>query len=89
MDPTDLAFAGAAAQARMLADGALTAPMLLEVYLQRIERLDSHLRAYRVVQFDRARAEAEAAQQRLDAVSGCRSWACRSPSKMMSTSPGR
>lgn len=47
MDPTDLAFAGAAAQARMLADGALTAPMLLEVYLQRIERLDSHLRAYR------------------------------------------
>lgn len=67
MDPTDLAFAGAAAQARMLADGALTAPMLLEVYLQRIERLDSHLRAYRVVQFDRARAEAEAAQQRLDA----------------------
>lgn len=51
----------------MLADGALTAPMLLEVYLQRIERLDSHLRAYRVVQFDRARAEAEAAQQRLDA----------------------
>lgn len=67
MDPTDLAFAGAAAQARMLADGALTAPMLLEVYLQRIERLDSHLRAYRVVQFDLARAEAEAAQQRLDA----------------------
>lgn len=67
VDPTDLAFAGAAAQARMLADGALTAPMLLEVYLQRIERLDSHLRAYRVVQFDRARAEAEAAQQRLDA----------------------
>ncbi len=27
--------------------------MLLEVYLQRIERLDGH-RAYRVVQFDRA-----------------------------------
>lgn len=73
----------------MLADGALTAPMLLEVYLQRIERLDSHLRAYRVVQFDRARAEAEAAQQRLDAGERLPLLACRSPSKMMSTSPGR
>ena len=51
----------------MLADGELTAPVLLEVYLERIERLDSELRAYRVVLYDRAREEAEAAQQRLDA----------------------
>ncbi len=51
----------------MLADGDLTAPMLLEVYLERIERLDSELRAYRVVLLDRAREEAEAAQRRLDA----------------------
>ncbi|EUA86249.1 amidase family protein [Mycobacterium ulcerans str. Harvey] len=43
--PSDLAFAGAAAQARMLADGEVTAPLLLEVYLERIERLDSELRA--------------------------------------------
>ncbi|CAM3248124.1 amidase [Mycobacterium intermedium] len=67
MDPSDLAFAGAAEQARMLADGEITAPMLLEVYLERIERLDSDLRAYRVVRYDGAREEAEAAQQRLDA----------------------
>ncbi|QYL26701.1 6-aminohexanoate-cyclic-dimer hydrolase [Mycobacterium shottsii] len=67
VDPSDLAFAGAAAQARMLADGEVTAPMLLEVYLERIERLDSELRAYRVVRYDAAREEAEVAQQRLDA----------------------
>lgn len=67
MDPTDLAFAGAAAQARMLADGEITAPLLLEVYLERIERLDSEVRAYRVVRYDCAREEAEVAQQRLDA----------------------
>ncbi|SOJ56575.1 Putative amidase AmiB2 [Mycobacterium simulans] len=67
MDPSDLAFAGAAAQARMLADGEVTAPVLLEVYLERIERLDSELRAYRVVRYDGAREEAAAAQQRIDA----------------------
>ncbi|WP_343600092.1 amidase [Mycobacterium sp.] len=67
MDPRELAFAGAAAQARMLADGAVTAPSLLEVYLQRIARLDPQLRSYRVVLADTAREEAAAAQRRLDA----------------------
>ncbi|CAM4470596.1 6-aminohexanoate-cyclic-dimer hydrolase [Mycobacterium basiliense] len=67
MDHSDLAFAGAAAQARMLADGELSVPVLLEVYLERIERLDSELRAYRVVRYDSAREEAAIAQQRLDA----------------------
>ncbi|AGZ50002.1 amidase [Mycobacterium kansasii] len=67
MDPNDLAFVGAAEQAQMLADGEITAPVLLEVYLERIERLDSQLRAYRVVRYDGAREEAEVAQQRLDA----------------------
>ncbi len=51
----------------MLAAGELTAPLLLEVYLERIERLDSELRAYRVVLVDKARAEAAEAQRRLDA----------------------
>ncbi len=51
----------------MLADGEVTAPTLLEVYLERIERLDSELRAYRVVRYDGAREEAYAAQDRLDA----------------------
>ena len=67
MDASDLAFAGAAAQAQMLADGELTAPELLEIYLERIARLDSQLRAYRVVLTDKARDEAYAAQDRLDA----------------------
>ena len=66
MDASDLAFAGAAAQAQMLANGELTAPELLEIYLERIARLDSQLRAYRVVLTDKARDEAYAAQDRLD-----------------------
>ena len=67
VDATDLAFAGAAAQARLLADGELTAPELLEIYLERIARLDSQLRCYRVVLCDAARDEAYLAQDRLDA----------------------
>lgn len=67
VDASDLAFAGAAAQAQMLADGELSAPELLEVYLERIVRLDSQLRCYRVVLFDSARDEAYRAQDRLDA----------------------
>jgi amidase len=67
VDARELAFAGAAAQARMLADRELTAPELLEVYLERIARLDSQLRCYRVVLSDSARYEAAVAQDRLDA----------------------
>lgn len=67
MDPRELAFADAAEQALMLADGTVTAPDLLEVYLDRIARLDPQLRCYRVVLADTARQEAEAAQRRIDA----------------------
>src|SRR6202048_4803030 len=63
----DIAFAGAAEQARLLGEGAVTAPALLETYLDRINRLNPVLRAYRVVLEDSARAEAAAAQDRLDA----------------------
>src|SRR6202165_3858445 len=63
---TDIAFAGAAAQGRMLAQGTLTAPELLELYLNRIERLDPQLKAYRIVLAHTARTEAIAAQRRLD-----------------------
>nr|WP_082957918.1 amidase [Mycobacterium alsense] len=66
MDAREVAFAGAAAQARMLADGELTAPELLEIYLDRIAGLDSRLRCYRVVLPDSARYEAAVAQDRLD-----------------------
>ena len=51
----------------MLADGEVSAPELLEIYLERIARLDSQLRSYRVVRTDKARDEAYAAQDRLDA----------------------
>ncbi len=67
MDERELAFAGAAQQARMLANGTVTAPALLDVYLDRIARLDPELRSYRVVLADSAREQAAAAQARLDA----------------------
>ncbi len=67
MDDRELAFAGAAQQARLLADGTITAPALLDVYLERIARLDPELRSYRVVLADSAREQAAAAQARLDA----------------------
>jgi amidase len=67
VDVRDLAFAGAAEQARMLTAATITAPALLEIYLDRIARLDPQLRSYRVVLADTARQEALAAQRRLDA----------------------
>jgi amidase len=67
VDFTDIAFAGAAEQARMLAAGTITAPALLELYLERITRVDRELRAYRIVMADSARREAAAAQELLDA----------------------
>jgi amidase len=67
VDPRDVAFAGAAAQARMLAAGTVSAPELVEIYLDRIARFDRELRSYRVVFTDAARSEAAAAQARLDA----------------------
>src|ERR1700739_3762283 len=51
----------------MLANRELTAPELLEIYLERIARLDSQLRCYRVVLSDTARYEAAVAQDRIDA----------------------
>ena len=51
----------------MLAAGEITAPALVELYLERIARLDRELRSYRVVMADRAREEAASAQDLLDA----------------------
>ena len=67
MDSRELAFAGAAQQARMLADGTVTAPELVELYLDRIARVDRELRSFRVVLADSARQEAGIAQDRLNA----------------------
>ncbi|OBB04473.1 amidase [Mycobacteriaceae bacterium 1482268.1] len=67
MEPANIAFAGAAELARLLASGSVTAPALVDLYLDRIARLDPELRSYRVVLADSARREADAAQSRLNA----------------------
>ena len=66
MEPAKAAFLGAAEQARMLAAGMATSPELLEIYLERIGRLDPELNAYRIVRADKARREADDAQHRID-----------------------
>jgi amidase len=66
MDSTTV-FAGAAEQVRLLVAGEITSPDLVELYLERIARLDGQLNAYRMVRVDGARAEAVDAQRRLDA----------------------
>jgi amidase len=63
----ELAFAGAARQAELLRAGEVTAPELIELHLGRIDRLDGDLNAFRVVRAERARDEARAAQERLNA----------------------
>lgn len=50
----------------MLAAGSVTAPALVELYLDRIARLDRELRGYRVVMAEQAREEAASAQDLLD-----------------------
>ncbi|MEA2481236.1 MAG: amidase, partial [Thermoleophilaceae bacterium] len=64
---SDLAFAGAAAQAGRLRERTVSAPELTRLCLDRIERVDPRINAFRAVRGERALAEAEAAQRRLDA----------------------
>jgi amidase len=65
MDPVDLAYAGITRQAQLIAAGELSARDLLEVYLERIQRLDPQLNAFRVVFRERARMEADQADARV------------------------
>ncbi len=64
MEPADLAYAGIAHQAELIASGELSARDLLEVYLERIARLNPRLNAFRVVFEERARIEADQADAR-------------------------
>src|ERR687895_1487731 len=64
MDRDELAFAGAARQADLIRRGEVSARELVELYLDRIERLDPLLNAYRVVFRERALAEANQADAR-------------------------
>ena len=49
MDDADLAFAGLARHADLIAAGELSSRELMELFLSRIARLDPLLNAYRVV----------------------------------------
>jgi amidase len=64
MDATDLAFAGIARQADLIRDGEVTPRELVELYLERIERIDPHLNAIRTVYAERALTEADQAGAR-------------------------
>jgi amidase len=61
---TDVAFAGVARQAELVRAGEVSPRELVDLYLERIERLDPRLNAFRVVLPERARAEAEEAERR-------------------------
>jgi amidase len=63
----EVAFAGAAKQAEMVRAGEASPTELVRLYLDRIERLDPQLNAFRVVLAERALLEAEQAEARLKA----------------------
>jgi amidase len=62
MEAADLAFAGIARQAELIASGEVSSHELVETYLERIERLDPQLNAFRVVFAEQALAQARDAE---------------------------
>jgi amidase len=64
VDAVDLAYAGIARQAELIADGEVSSRELVDLYLERIERLNPRLNAFRVVFDERARMEADQADAR-------------------------
>ncbi len=70
MDATDLAYAGIARQAQLIAAGELGSRELVQLYLDRIASLDPALGAFRVVLAERALLEADQADARRGAGSG-------------------
>jgi amidase len=64
MDPEDWAFAGVARQAELVRAGEVSSTELVELYLERIERLEPGLNAFRVVMAERALADARQADAR-------------------------
>jgi amidase len=64
VEPTDLAFAGIAAQAEAIRDGTVSSAELVDLYLDRIARFDPELNAFRVVFAERASTEAKQADAR-------------------------
>lgn len=64
MDANDLAFAGIAEQARLIASGEVSSRELVELCLGRIGRFDPRLNAFRVLFAERALMEADQADAR-------------------------
>jgi amidase len=64
VDKLDLAFAGLARQAEFIRAGDVSSRELVELYLERIDRIDPQLNAYRIVLAERALAEADQADAR-------------------------
>jgi amidase len=64
MDALDLAYAGISRQAELIAAGEVSSRELVELYLERITRLDPLLNAFRVVFAERALLEADQADAR-------------------------
>ena len=64
MDGADLAFAGVTKQAELIQAGEVSSRELVELYLERIERLEPELNAFRVVMAERALADADQADGR-------------------------
>jgi amidase len=64
MDATDLAFAGIARQADLIAAGEISSRELVELCLGRIERFNPRLGAFRIVFAERALMEADQADAR-------------------------
>jgi len=67
VDPTDLAYAGASAQADLVARGEVSPREVVQACLDRIERLDPQLNAFRTVYAERALIEADQAGARAQA----------------------
>ena len=64
MDAVELAFAGPLRQAELIRNGEISPRELVELYLDRIARIDPQLNAFRTVMADRALAEADQAEAR-------------------------
>src|SRR5712672_2272933 len=64
MDALDVAYAGIARQAQLIAAGEISSAELVELCLERIDRLDGQLNAFRVLFAERARLEAGQADAR-------------------------
>jgi amidase len=64
VDPADLAFAGVARQAELIRAGEVSSRELVELYLDRIERLQPELNCYSKVMAERALIDADQADAR-------------------------